>query len=118
MDQEIDSVPLCPWCGNSHPNTICNMVKSIEYYANGKIKKVEFKVAGDYLSLTPPYTGPTFPQQWNPNPSFGITTVSAIPNTVSGTGISGPQYPSSTGLTTTGSVVVPSNFATSNTVLA
>ena len=91
MEQETDSVPKCPWCGTSHPNTICHMVKSIEYFGNGRIKKVDFKVASDYQALLPQFTGPTYPQSIPNNPSFGTigsTTTTTMPLTlVSGSGV-------------------------------
>ena len=31
----------CPWCGSWHTGT-CSRVKSIEYYPDGSIKRVEF----------------------------------------------------------------------------
>lgn len=38
----------CAWCGGLHPQTICPKVKAIDYYPDGTMKRVEFKVAADY----------------------------------------------------------------------
>jgi hypothetical protein len=32
----------CQYCGNIHENQKCSMVKSIEYFEDGSVKKVEF----------------------------------------------------------------------------
>ena len=37
----------CQWCGNFHA-TKCPMVKAIEYFDNGLMKRVEFYSATDY----------------------------------------------------------------------
>lgn len=38
--------PLCPFCSNYHLGR-CTEVKSIEYYENGTIKKVEYENGQD-----------------------------------------------------------------------
>jgi hypothetical protein len=48
----------CPYCGQHHTG-ICPMVKAIEYFENGTVKRVEFKTPSDYM--------PTLPQ-WVPGP--------------------------------------------------
>ncbi len=40
----------CHWCGQIHV-TMCPLVKAIEYFANGKIKRVEFKTAANHVPL-------------------------------------------------------------------
>lgn len=44
----------CRWCGLSH-GVQCPSVKAIEYFADGKIKRVEFKGAADYCIPQLPY---------------------------------------------------------------
>lgn len=48
--QAIASKIVCEWCGVLHPNIVCHKVKSLEYYEDGSLKKVEFKSASDYPS--------------------------------------------------------------------
>lgn len=36
----------CPYCGNNHSG-VCPRVKSIEYFPDGTIKKVDFKIPAD-----------------------------------------------------------------------
>ncbi len=33
---------LCEWCGQKHPGQACPLVKEIEYYPDGQIKRVIF----------------------------------------------------------------------------
>ena len=44
---------LCQYCGSSHHPEACSRVKSIEYYPNGRIKKVELHLY-EY-NLDPPF---------------------------------------------------------------
>ena len=32
----------CPYCGQHHDGRTCPMVKAMEYYQNGTLKRVEF----------------------------------------------------------------------------
>jgi hypothetical protein len=41
----------CRWCGLIHASPMCPTVKAIEYHPDGTVKRVEFKVAGDYSIL-------------------------------------------------------------------
>lgn len=41
----------CPWCNMLHKNQRCSQVKAIEYFEDGKIKRVEFMTALDYYPL-------------------------------------------------------------------
>lgn len=61
----------CQWCAKEH-ETVCPMVKSLEYFDTGAVKRVEFKSAIDYyvpLSASPlrvspdpaPWIGPGLP---------------------------------------------------------
>jgi hypothetical protein len=47
-----DAAPHCPYCGNGPHQGVCHMVKAIEYYPNGQIKRVEMKGAQDYHQVT------------------------------------------------------------------
>lgn len=43
----------CGYCGNHHAAK-CPLVRSIEYFENGMVKRVEFMRPGDYLQpITP-----------------------------------------------------------------
>lgn len=42
---------ICPRCGSAHPLEQCQQVRAIEYFQNGKIKRVEFLTPGDYLPV-------------------------------------------------------------------
>jgi len=52
----------CQYCNGYHP-ALCPTVKAIEYFENGKIKRVEFKTAADYLA---PLTTPFFDHNLKP----------------------------------------------------
>jgi hypothetical protein len=66
----------CRWCGLIH-GAQCPSVKAIEYFANGMVKRVEFKMAGDYppvitgLPQHSPSVAPTWPWQY---PQAPVTT--------------------------------------------
>jgi len=57
----------CQFCGQDH-GVQCPAVKAIEYFPNGKVKRVEFKSAADYVPMPYPlpYTQPI--QPWQPLP--------------------------------------------------
>lgn len=44
---------ICSYCGSIHDNRVCSLVKALEYYPNGTVKRVEFKTAADYPQSTP-----------------------------------------------------------------
>lgn len=48
MDSQF---PKCPFCGNYH-YSICPEVRSVEYYENGTIKKVEYERGQEINHLT------------------------------------------------------------------
>lgn len=61
----------CQFCGQDH-GVQCPAVKAIEYFENGKVKRVEFKSAADYMvpfnPLGPPlqpFPPPNTPWWWN-----------------------------------------------------
>ena len=39
---DIFALAKCQYCGNQHDG-ICHLIKSIEFFENGLVKKVEFK---------------------------------------------------------------------------
>lgn len=41
----------CKWCGQEHEVPTCPAIKSIEYFQDGTVKKVEFKTAADLYPL-------------------------------------------------------------------
>lgn len=43
-DVSYDPIHKCRWCGMWH-GPLCPAVKSIEYFENGMVKRVEFKEA-------------------------------------------------------------------------
>jgi hypothetical protein len=45
-------VSKCLYCGHvgAHDGVMCHLVKAIEYYENGKVKRVELKTAADMPS--------------------------------------------------------------------
>lgn len=70
----------CRWCGMIH-GPHCPMLKAIECYADGTIKRVEFKSANDYtppLPYTPmPPSPPLYPlplPPWHNAFTFGKAT--------------------------------------------
>jgi hypothetical protein len=61
----------CPYCGESH-GVLCPQVKAIEYFPSGKVKRVEFKTAADYMQPLMPA-----PIDWqSPWPSYPPQIVS------------------------------------------
>lgn len=53
----------CMWCGLIHSGQRCPLVKAIDYYENGNIKRVEFVTPGDHLAPTQ-YLNPKPPLPW------------------------------------------------------
>ena len=50
----------CQWCGMIHASTgVCPMVKALEYYPDGTLKRVEFKPDPPYPHFIP--MGPWVP---------------------------------------------------------
>ena len=47
MSTATSTTEVCQWCAQHHEG-VCHMIKSIEYYQDGSIQRVEFKGAGDY----------------------------------------------------------------------
>lgn len=43
-----DATVKCPYCGQPSHLAVCPTVKAIEYFADGMIKRVEFKTPSDY----------------------------------------------------------------------
>ena len=65
----------CRWCGMMH-GLVCPLVKAVEYYQDGSIKRVEFKTAVDYPQLPsyiPPYTPPSLPF-WPYSQPYGLSS--------------------------------------------
>lgn len=44
----------CKYCGESSHTGVCPKIKVIEYFENGKIKRVEFYSVNDYMIPQPP----------------------------------------------------------------
>ena len=66
----------CQWCGTDH-GPRCPIIKSIEFYQDGTVRKVEFVTVADHLApLAPavPNTWPAIPpiNPW-PAPWFNPT---------------------------------------------
>mgnify|MGYP001594088586 CR=1 FL=1 len=72
----------CQWCGMSGHTGICPTIKAIEYFEDGQIKRVEFKVPADYM--TPILPSPPLPI-WPQNPPWW-GSVTYGPSTVTTTG--------------------------------
>lgn len=74
-----DTVQLstCRWCGCSHDG-MCPRVKTIEYYRNGSVKRVEFHEPTMEREYVPSVLQP--PREWGQPPyeitsgSIGVTT--------------------------------------------
>jgi hypothetical protein len=49
----------CAYCGGSHA-AVCGLIKAIEYFQDGSVRRVEFKTAMDYpqavIGQLPPRT--------------------------------------------------------------
>jgi hypothetical protein len=56
----------CCYCGALHEVQMCPKIKSIEYFENGSVKRVEFKTAADF---GPQATIPTV-WPWTPQVSY------------------------------------------------
>ncbi len=70
----------CKHCGNTH-ETRCPWVKSIEYFEDGTIKRVEYMTPADYVTMPAyvpypvPQPYPIYPQPNGPFiPIYPITT--------------------------------------------
>jgi len=49
----------CQWCGLIHTSPgVCPMVKALEYYPDGTLKRVELKTGADYPQVAPNYPWP------------------------------------------------------------
>lgn len=73
-------ITKCRWCGNFH-GVQCPSVKAIEFFADGTVKRVEFKGAADYSLPTPtyiplPYYVPQLPTlpNWIPHSPIWVAT--------------------------------------------
>lgn len=53
MNTTNQTLAPCRWCGMHH-QTVCPMVKAIEYHPNGAVKRVEFKSGADFPSVNLP----------------------------------------------------------------
>ena len=58
-----DASPKCSHCGQPPHPGVCPMVKAVEYYENGQIRRVEYKGASDYMApfMPAPYAPPNPP---------------------------------------------------------
>ena len=82
----------CKHCGNTH-ETRCPWIKSIEYFEDGTIKRVEYMTSADYVApiqypiYTPvpvyqyPYPRPVYPQPYQPFILVYPTTISGLQTT-------------------------------------
>ena len=66
----------CPYCGTTHPSAKCYLVKAIEYFPDGQVKRVEFMTPRD-LNVPSALTNTpiSVPSIWQP---FGISTNTPI----------------------------------------
>jgi len=55
---------ICPYCNRPHGG-VCPLVKSIEYYPNGQIKVVEFKVQAAAAAASASTSQKYFPDEMN-----------------------------------------------------
>lgn len=60
------NVTPCPHCGMLHGG-ICHLVKAIEYYPDGTVKRIEFKGPADYPQATIVNPPLPLPSTWGPN---------------------------------------------------
>ena len=51
-----NSSKKCPHCSGGPHLGVCPSIKSIEYFENGTIRRVEYKCATDYPSIAPSYS--------------------------------------------------------------
>jgi hypothetical protein len=56
----------CKHCGQPEHPAICPTIKAIEYFANGKIKRVEYKTPANYAMPIYPNPSPQPPQPARP----------------------------------------------------
>ena len=42
MTNVLSDLPKCQWCGGPFHSALCPMVKAMEYYENGALRRVEF----------------------------------------------------------------------------
>jgi len=86
----------CKHCGNTH-ETRCPLVKSIEYFEDGTIKRIEYMTPADYITmpLMPHYVPYPVPQPYPVYPQPYQPFIPVYPITISG-------YPSGTIVNSTG----------------
>ena len=51
---------LCGHCGMYHQSQVCPRIKSIDYYANGMVKHVEYHTAASGYEPIPYWLNPTY----------------------------------------------------------
>ncbi len=73
----------CKHCGNTH-ETRCPWIKSIEYFEDGTIKRVEYMTPADYVT-TPAYIPYPVPQPYPIYPQPNGPFIPVYPITISGT---------------------------------
>lgn len=73
----MSDAPECPHCSRKHDGR-CPIVKAIEYFANGKVKRVEYVTAADFPPIAPSgvRVGPAYPVYPQTAPWTSPTSIS------------------------------------------
>jgi len=75
----------CKHCGNTHENR-CPWVKSIEYFEDGTVKRVEYMTPADYMTM-PAYVPYPVPQPYPIYPQPNGPCIPIYPITICGTAL-------------------------------
>jgi len=70
------AVTVCKYCNGTHA-ALCPMIKAIEYFENGTVKRVEFKTQQDYYLQPIPMGGQHIPIP-NITPSIAPNTCVSV----------------------------------------
>jgi hypothetical protein len=78
------NVTPCPHCGMVDGG-ICHLIKAIEYYPDGTIKRVEFKGSADYAPAPIANPPQPAPGTWYLYPTWGANVTGSAPRVPNGT---------------------------------
>lgn len=75
MNTTAGTSTACQYCGQYH-GARCPLVKAIDYYPDGTVKRVEFYSPGDYLAPMRPWPSSPFPP--SPLPASPVTCKTTV----------------------------------------
>lgn len=69
----------CRWCKEAHDTAFCDRVKTVEFYSNGQVKRVEFFDSVSRIVVVKEYVQPAWPFIPVPTyPSYPVVTCSGV----------------------------------------